>query len=46
MKTGFFVPCYLDAIAPNAAKSTYNLIRRFVPDVEFIEQAEIGRAHV
>ena len=39
MKTGFFVPCYLDAIAPNAAKSTYNLIRRFVPDVEFIEQA-------
>lgn len=39
MKVGYFVPCYVDAFAPQAAISTYNLIRRFTPDVEFIEQA-------
>lgn len=39
MKVGFFVPCYVDALAPRAAISSYNLLRRFGLDVEFIEQA-------
>ncbi len=39
MKLGYFVPCYIDALAPHVAKSTYNLLQRFVPDVEFIEKA-------
>lgn len=39
MKVGYFVPCYIDALAPQAAKSTYNLLKRFDLDVHFIEQA-------
>ncbi|MGL5228471.1 MAG: (Fe-S)-binding protein [Bacteroidales bacterium] len=39
MKVGYFVPCYIDALAPQAAKSTYNLLKRFDLDVVFIEQA-------
>lgn len=39
MKVGLFVPCYVDMLAPQAAISTYNLLKRFVPDVEYIEQA-------
>ncbi|MCM1349484.1 MAG: (Fe-S)-binding protein [Firmicutes bacterium] len=40
MKVGFFVPCYIDALAPQAAISSYKLLQRF-PNVElhFIEQA-------
>lgn len=40
MKVGFFVPCYMDALAPQAAISSYNLLRRFPElDVEFIDSA-------
>lgn len=39
MKIGYFVPCYIDAIAPQVAKSSFELLKRFVPDVEFVEQA-------
>lgn len=39
MKVGFFVPCYVDALAPQAAISSYRLLKRFGVDVEFIEQA-------
>ena len=39
MKVGFFVPCYIDMLAPQAAISSYNLLRRFPQlQVEFIEQ--------
>lgn len=39
MKTGFFVPCYVDALAPQAAISSFNLLRRFEGlDVEFINR--------
>lgn len=40
MKVGFFVPCYIDALHPQAAISTYNLLRRFEElEVEFVERA-------
>lgn len=40
MKIGFFVPCYIDAIAPQAAISSYNLLRRFDGlEVEFVNRA-------
>lgn len=40
MRVGFFVPCYVDAIAPQAAISSYNLLRRFPGlDLEFVNRA-------
>ncbi len=39
MRVGFFVPCYVDALAPEAAKATFRLIRRFERDVTFIDRA-------
>lgn len=39
MKVGFFVPCFVDALAPEAAISSYNLLRRFGIEPEFIESA-------
>lgn len=38
MKIGFFVPCYIDAIHPQAAISTYGLLKKLGLDVEFIER--------
>lgn len=38
MKIGFFVPCYIDAIYPQAAISTYNLLRKLGLEVEFIDR--------
>ena len=38
MKIGFFVPCYMDAIYPQAAISTYHLLEKLGLDVEFIER--------
>lgn len=38
MKIGFFVPCYIDAIYPQAAISTYSLMKKLGLDVEFIER--------
>lgn len=38
MKVGLFVPCYIDALAPQAAKSTYGLLKKLDLDVEFIER--------
>lgn len=38
MKIGFFVPCYIDAIYPQAAISTYWLLKKLGLDVEFIER--------
>lgn len=39
MKVGFFVPCYIDALAPQAAISSFRLLKRFPGlQVEFIEQ--------
>ena len=37
MKIGFFVPCYLDAVFPQAAISTWELLKKLGQDVEFIE---------
>ena len=39
MRVGFFVPCYVDALAPQAAISSFELLKRFDIDVEYIEQA-------
>ncbi|MDE5831495.1 MAG: (Fe-S)-binding protein [Desulfovibrio sp.] len=39
MKIGFFVPCYIDAICPEAAISTWKLLKKLGLDVEFIEGA-------
>ena len=39
MKIGFFVPCYMDAIYPQAAISTWELLRKLGLDVEFINRA-------
>lgn len=39
MKIGYFVPCYIDALSPQVAISTYNLLKRFDLDIHFIEQA-------
>ena len=38
MKVGYFVPCYVDALAPEAAISTYKLLKRFNIDVQYIEK--------
>lgn len=38
MKIGFFVPCYIDALCPKAAISTYELLEKLGLDVEFIER--------
>ena len=38
MKVGYFVPCYVDALAPEAAISTYKLLKRFDIDVQYIEK--------
>lgn len=40
MKVGFFVPCYVDMLAPQAAISSYELLRRFDGiDLRYIERA-------
>ena len=39
MKIGFFVPCYIDAIAPQAAISSFKLLQRLGLNPEFIESA-------
>lgn len=39
MKLGFFVPCYIDAIAPQAAISTFKLLQKLGLTPEFIESA-------
>ena len=39
MKIGFFVPCYMDALYPQAAISTWELLRKLGLDVEFINGA-------
>ena len=36
---GFFVPCYIDALAPQAAKASYNILRRLGVEVEVVEKA-------
>lgn len=38
MKIGFFVPCYIDALCPKVAMSTYHLMQKLGLDIEFIEQ--------
>lgn len=38
MKTGFFIPCYIDALMPQAAMSAYKLLQRFISDVEVVEK--------
>lgn len=39
MKVGFFVPCYVDALFPQAAISSFRLLRRFPElDVHYIER--------
>lgn len=38
MKIGFFVPCYVDALFPQAAISSFNLLRRLGDDVHVIER--------
>lgn len=38
MKIGFFVPCYIDAIYPQAAISTYRLLEKLGLEPEFIER--------
>lgn len=38
MKIGFFVPCYIDAIYPQAAISTWNLFEKLGLELEFIER--------
>lgn len=39
MKVGFFVPCYIDALAPQAAISAYRLLKRFSNvDLHFIDR--------
>lgn len=39
MKVGLFVPCYVDAVIPQAAISTYRLLQRFEEiDLTFINQ--------
>ena len=39
MKVGYFVPCYIDALAPQVAISTFKLLQRFDLDLYYIEQA-------
>ncbi|MCM1450299.1 MAG: (Fe-S)-binding protein [Clostridiales bacterium] len=39
MRVGFFVPCYIDAIAPQAAISTWKLLQRLELNPEFIDNA-------
>ena len=37
MKVGFFVPCYIDAIYPQAAISAWQLLKKLDVNLEFIE---------
>ena len=39
MRIGFFVPCYVDMLAPQVAISSYELLKRFDLDVTYIERA-------
>lgn len=39
MKVGYFVPCYVDMLAPQAAISSYELLRKLGLDVHYIERA-------
>ncbi|MCM1111303.1 MAG: (Fe-S)-binding protein [Clostridium sp.] len=39
MKTGFFVPCYVDMIAPRAAISSFELLKKLGVEPEFIASA-------
>lgn len=40
MRVGFFVPCYMDALAPRAAKSSLHLLQRFEGvEAEFVKKA-------
>lgn len=40
MKVGLFIPCYIDAVAPQAGISTYKLLCRFPElEVEYVNQA-------
>ena len=40
MKIAYFVPCYIDAFAPQAAISTYQLLKRFDQlEVDFVGRA-------
>ncbi|MCM1369752.1 MAG: (Fe-S)-binding protein [Candidatus Amulumruptor caecigallinarius] len=38
MKVGLFIPCYIDAIAPKAAISTYHLLKKLGMEVEYIDR--------
>lgn len=38
MKTGFFIPCYIDVLMPQVGISAYKLLQRFISDVEVIEK--------
>lgn len=39
MKVGYFVPCYVDMLAPKAAIASYELLKKLGVDVHYIEQA-------
>lgn len=39
MRIAFFVPCYVDALSPQAAKSSYDLLRRLGLQVEVVDKA-------
>lgn len=40
MKIGYFVPCYIDMLSPQAAISTYNLLKRYPQlDITFVNKA-------
>lgn len=39
MKVGYFVPCYVDMLAPKAAIASYELLKKLGADVHYIEQA-------
>ncbi|MCM1093583.1 MAG: (Fe-S)-binding protein [Bacteroides sp.] len=39
MKVGYFVPCYVDMLAPQAAISSYELLKKLGLDVHYIERA-------
>lgn len=38
MRIGFFVPCYVDMLAPQAAIASYELLQKLGLDVHYIEQ--------
>lgn len=39
MRIGYFVPCYVDMLAPQAAISSYELLKKLGLDVHYIERA-------